>query len=98
MRKNNLRDCLTAGDWQRATENKKDLRIFLDASPQKSTRNLRNLLTHPITFPVDLCTDLLYTVHSEHEKWFNTHLLERAERAADVVSTMLTIKHKQNRS
>jgi hypothetical protein len=46
MVKNNLRDCSTAGDWQRAAENKKDLRIFFDASPQIATRNLKIIFTH----------------------------------------------------
>ena len=49
-------------------------------------------------FPVDLCTDLLYTVCSEHEMQFNSHLQHGSEPAADGVLTMLTIKRKQNRS
>ena len=74
------------------------LRILFDASLQTSSRNLQNLSTLVPSFPVDLCTDLLYTVCSEHEMQFNLYLQHGSEPAADGVLTMLTIKRKQNRS
>lgn len=87
MVKNNLRDCLTGGELQRI---KRVCVYSLMPLPRRQlgTVPALNIFLHS---SVDLPSDLLYTVCSEHEIRFNTHLQERAERAADSVSTMLTI-------
>ena len=48
-------------------KNSEHLRILFDASRQTSSRNIHNLSMNVSFFPVDLCTDLLYTVYSDNE-------------------------------